>query len=45
LGSQSFDIKFERCGEDTMFDVVHGRKDRIAIRPMQEWAKLLHGSL
>jgi len=43
LGSQSFDIRFKRNGSETEVDVLSGPSDRVARRPMTDWAKLLRG--
>ena len=41
LGSQHFDIRFERNGDETKFEVIRGSKDGVARRPMVEWAEIL----
>jgi len=38
LGLQHFDIKFQRHEGGTEFEVIHGPKDRVAKRPMPNWA-------
>jgi glycogen debranching enzyme len=37
LGSESFDIRFERHGTETAFEVMRGPKDRVAKRSMPSW--------
>jgi glycogen debranching enzyme len=41
LGSQSFDIRFERKGDETNFEVMRGPKEHVVRRSMIDWGRLL----
>jgi glycogen debranching enzyme len=41
LGSQKFDIRFERSNGETVVEVLRGSKSRVIRRSMSEWSKLL----
>ena len=43
VGSQTFDIRFALAGGATSFEVIRGSEDRVAQRPMTEWADALRG--
>ena len=43
VGSDVFDIRFNRADNETEFEVLRGPKDRVARRAMTQWARDLMG--